>query len=411
MIEFRMPSLGADMEAGTLVEWLKKAGDSVRRGDIVAVVETQKGAIEIEIFNDGVMQTHVIEPGQKVPVGTVLALVRAPGEAPTAISPAAIAPAAPAVPAAVVQPPISPPPAPVAPSLAEGALRLRISPFAARRAAELGLDAARIVGTGPGGAITAGDVERTAQPRGAQPRGAPAPAVPSPAGAPAMRSGFDAKQMRTAVGAAMSRSKREIPHYYLSTTIDFERASVWLEAENLRRPVTERMLPAVLLVKAVAVGLGTTPEINGVWEGGEARQKAEIHVGWAISLRGGGLIAPALRNVDKQPLSELMVAMRDLVKRARSGGLRASELSDPTITITSLGDTGVEQVFGIIIPPQLAMVGFGRVVPQPVSIEGQIVTHRTIQTSLSADHRASDGHRGALFLAAINRVLQEPGKL
>ena len=401
-----MPSLGADMEAGTLVEWLKNAGDSVRRGDIVAVVETQKGAIEIEIFNDGVIQTLAVEPGQKVPVGTVLALVRAPEEAPTAIPPAAIAPPAPPVPAAIVKPPISPPPAPVAPSPAEGAPRLRISPFAARRAAELGLDAARIAGTGPGGAITAGDVERAAQPQGA-----PAPAVPSPAGAPAIRSGFDPKQMRMAVGAAMSRSKREIPHYYLSTTIDFERASVWLEAENLRRPVTERMLPAVLLVRAVAVGLGAAPELNGTWEGGEARQKAEIHVGWAISLRGGGLIAPALRNVDKQPLSELMVAMRDLVKRARSGGLRASELSDPTITITSLGDAGVDQVFGIIIPPQLAMVGFGRMVPRPVSIDGQIVTHRTIEASLSADHRASDGHRGALFLAAVNRVLQEPGKL
>ena len=400
MIEFRMPSLGADMEAGTLVEWLKQAGDSVRRGDIVAVVETQKGAIDIEIFNDGVIQTHVVEPGQKVPVGTVLALVRAPGEAPTAIPPAAIAPAV------IVRLPISPPPAPVRPSLAEGAPRLRISPFAARRAAELKLDATRIAGTGPGGAITAHDVERAAQPRGA-----PAPAVPSPAGAPAIRSGFNPKQMRMAVGAAMSRSKREIPHYYLSTTIDFERASVWLEAENLRRPVTERMLPAVLLVKAVAVGLGAAPELNGTWEGGEARHKAEIHVGWAISLRGGGLIAPALRNVDKQPLSELMGSMRDLVKRARSGGLRASELSDPTITITSLGDTGVEQVFGVIIPPQLAMVGFGRMVPRPVSIDGQIVTHRTIEASLSADHRASDGHRGALFLAAVNRVLQEPGKL
>jgi pyruvate dehydrogenase E2 component (dihydrolipoamide acetyltransferase) len=171
------------------------------------------------------------------------------------------------------------------------------------------------------------------------------------------------------------------------------------------------MLPAVLLVRAVAVGLGAAPELNGTWEGGEARQKAEIHVGWAISLRSGGLIAPALRNVDKQSLPELMVAMRDLVKRARSGGLRASELSDPTITITSLGDAGVDQVFGIIIPPQLAMVGFGRMVPRPVSIDGQIVTHRTIEASLSADHRASDGHRGALFLAAVNRVLQEPGKL
>jgi pyruvate dehydrogenase E2 component (dihydrolipoamide acetyltransferase) len=352
-----------------------------------------------------VIESVVVQPGQKVPVGTVLALIRAPTEEPTAISPAALASAAPAIPAAAVVHPPSRPLAPVPPSVAEGAPRLRISPFAARRAAELKIDVVQVVGTGLDGAITAADVERTAR----LPR--VPPTAPSPGVTPATRTGFDPKQMRVAVGAAMSRSKREIPHYYLSTKIDFERASVWLEAENLRHPVTERMLPAVLLVKAVAVALGATPELNGIWQDGQARQRPDVHVGWAISLRGGGLIAPALHNADKRSLPELMISMRDLVKRARGGGLRASELSDPTITITSLGDTGVEQVFGVIIPPQLAMVGFGRMVPRPASIDGQIVTRRTIEASLSADHRASDGHRGALFLAALNRVLQEPEKL
>ena len=403
MIEFRMPSLGADMEAGTLVEWLKKAGDAVQRGDIVAVVETQKGAIDIEIFDSGVIESLAIEPGRKVPVGTVLALVRPQGEAPAAVAaasrPPPVAAAAPVPIAPAAFKPVAPPPLEAAP-------RLRLSPFAARRAAELKVDVTQIAGTGPGGAITATDVERTASQRGAA-----GPAARPPTGAPPARAGIDPKQMRAAIAAAMSRSKREIPHYYLATQIDFERASAWLEAENARRPVTERMLPAVLLVKAVAVGLSAAPELNGIWESGAARQKTEIHIGWAIALRGGGLIAPALRNADKRSLPDLMVAMRDLVKRARSGGLRGSELSDPTITITSLGDTGVEQVFGVIIPPQLAMVGFGRMVSRPASIDGQIVTRRIIDASLSADHRASDGHRGALFLSAVNRVLQEPEKL
>lgn len=402
MIEFRMPSLGADMEAGTLVEWLKKPGDAVRRGDIVAVVETQKGAIEIEIFDEGVVESLAVEPGRKVPVGTVLAMVRADGEAPGAVPPSAPAPQPLAAPPAAV------PPAPRAfkasPPVAESAPRIRISPFAARRAAERGVDLTHIAGTGPGGAIRAADVERaTAR-----------PAVPpaGPEAVPPVRApGYDPKQMRAAIAAAMSRSKREIPHFYLSTTIDFERAAVWLEAENARRPVTERMLPAVLLVKAVALALAAAPELNGVWQDGEARLKTEIHIGWAVSLRGGGLIAPAMRDADKKSLPELMGAMRDLVKRARSGGLRASEISAPTITITSLGDTGVGQVFGVIIPPQLAMVGVGRIISRPMSYEGQIVARRVVETSLSADHRASNGHRGALFLAAVDRLLQEPEKL
>jgi pyruvate dehydrogenase E2 component (dihydrolipoamide acetyltransferase) len=405
MIEFRMPSLGADMEAGTLVEWLKRPGDAVRRGDIVAVVETQKGAIEIEIFDDGMIDSVIVEPGRKVPVGTVLALVRAPGEAPGAVGPTPVAVAAtPSMPAA----PSVARPVPLQPLVpAEIATRIRISPFAARRAAELKVDVTKLAGTGPGGAITVSDVEHAAAPCGAV-----AAVVTAPSARPSVRAGgFDARQMRAAIAAAMSRSKREIPHYYLATTIDFERASVWLEAENARRPVTKRMLPAVLLVKAVALGLRAAPELNGVWDSGEARQMAEIHIGWAIALRGGGLIAPALRDADKRSLPELMAAMRDLVSRARSGGLRASELSDPSITITSLGESGVEQVFGIIIPPQLAMVGFGRIVPRPTSVEGQIVTRRVIEASLSGDHRASDGHRGALFLAAVSRLLQEPERL
>jgi pyruvate dehydrogenase E2 component (dihydrolipoamide acetyltransferase) len=386
MADFVMPILGADMEAGTLVGWRKQAGDRVERGEIVADVETDKGAIEVEIFTSGVIERLLVEPGAKVPVGTVLAVVREDRPAPAA----ALPPTGPSPPAVTPPVPAPPPSAAVPPAAA----RVRMSPAARKRAEALGIDAASLHGTGPDGAITLEDVERAAAGQGA-----PAPAADR------------RTRMRQTIAAAMARAKREIPHFYLGTSIDMQRATTWLTEQNARRPVTERLLPAVLLVKAVALALREVPELNGVWSGGRALPSAAIHVGVAISLRGGGLIAPALHDTDRRSLDDLMQAFRDLVKRARAGTLRSSELSDPTITVTSLGEQGVETVFGIIYPPQVAILGFGRIVERPWSVEGKIVSRPIVNATLSADHRVADGHRGGLFLAALDRLLQEPERL
>ena len=217
--------------------------------------------------------------------------------------------------------------------------------------------------------------------------------------------------MRQVIAAAMSRSKRDIPHYYLSHTIDLQPAVNWLAEENLKRPITDRLLYGVLLLKAVALALREVPELNSVLEHDAIVQKSSIHVGVAINLRQGGLVAPAIHDTDQKTLGQLMREFRDLVNRARVGGLRGSELYDPTITVTSLGEQGVEAVFGIIYPPQTAIVGFGKVVERPWSINGGLLSRQVITASLSADHRVSDGHRGGLFLAAVDRLLQEPDKL
>lgn len=209
----------------------------------------------------------------------------------------------------------------------------------------------------------------------------------------------------------MTRSKREIPHYYLSTTIDMGRAMTWLKEENLKRPMADRLLYGVLLLKAVALALRQIPELNAVWKGGTAVQSQDIHVGVAISLGQGGLVAPALHHADRQSLGELMRNFQDLVKRARAGTLRGSELSDPTITVTSLGEQGIETVFGVIYPPQVALVGFGKIVERPWIVDGQAVARPVVTATLSADHRVTDGHRGGLFLAAEDRLLQEPDHL
>ena len=393
MSDFRMPSLGADMEKGTVVEWLKKPGDRIARGDVVAVIETQKGAFEVEVFEDGVLLEILAPVGTEAPVGAVLARIDS-GEA-KAVPAAAPPPAAVAPEPAAVPPPAWPSgPPPVSPP----GERLRVSPAAARRAAELGVDPRGVTGSGQGGAITLADIEAAAA------KAARAPAEKT-------RRGFDPAAMHKAIAAAMARSKREIPHYYLGLPIDMARATEWLAAENARRDVENRLLAGVLLLKATALALKDVPELNGFWIDDQPKLSVDIHVGWAISLRGGGLMAPAIHHADTRTIDELMAALRDLVIRARTARLRGSEMTDPTVTVTSLGERGAERVYGVIYPPQLAIVGFGALRPAPALVDGKVVGRPTVYATLSGDHRASDGVSGSRLLAAIDSRLQAPEAL
>jgi pyruvate dehydrogenase E2 component (dihydrolipoamide acetyltransferase) len=387
-----MPSLGADMDKGKVVEWLKQPGDHVARGDIVAVVETQKGAFEVEVFEEGTLTEILVPTGTEVPVGAVLARIEMTGPAARPTAAAAVPPPAQPV-AAGPQAALARPAA--APAAGE---RLRISPAAARRAAELGVDARGIRGSGPQGAICIADVE------------AASAAAPTPAPARERR-GFDPAAMRQAIATAMARSKREIPHYYLGQPIDLTRALDWLAGENARRDIENRLLLGVLLLKATALALRDVPELNGFWVDGAPKLSDAVHVGWAISIRGGGLMAPALHDADRKTIDQLMSALRDLVVRARTARLRGSEMTDPTVTITSLGERGAERVYGVIYPPQLGIVGFGSQ-RQVLALAGESVVGRpTIYATLSGDHRASDGVSGSRLLSAIDSRLQTPEAL
>jgi len=293
MAEFLMPALGADMETGKVVQWLVKPGDRVRRGDVVAVVETHKGAIDVEIFLEGTIE-QLAPLGEELPVGAVLAHVREDDQKQVAREQAA--------------PPAAPAPAPAPGTPAVAATRAKVSPAARRRAQALGIAPDLLHGTGPDGSVTLSDVEQAAV------RAAPSSAQAGP------RRGFDAALMRQAIASAMSRSKREIPHYYLASTIDFGAAAAWLESWNRDRTPEERILPAALLLKATAQALANVPQLNGFYADGAFRPGLGLHIGWAIALRGGGLVAPAIRDVDRKTLPELMAALRDLVQRARAGG-------------------------------------------------------------------------------------------
>jgi pyruvate dehydrogenase E2 component (dihydrolipoamide acetyltransferase) len=420
---FHMPSLGADMEAGTLIEWTKQPGEPLKKGDTIAVIETQKGAIEVEVFHDAVMGRPLIDIGEKVPVGAPMAELeplepdtpsarpaetRAPGKAATVAgrqgeqqtSEARPQPSTASEAAARA-------PQPQAPEPTAAAERHRASPAARRLAEQRGVELTAIEGTGPGGAVTLADVKAASgQPQPApQQKPKPKPNSKRTQGKP------DLAAMRQAIAAAMSRSKREIPHYYLAHDIDLTSAADWLTRRNAERPPDKRLLLGVLFIKAVALTLRDFQELNGFDRDGRFEAAEAIHVGTATAIRGGGLVAPAIHHADQLHLDALMARLRDLITRVRRGGLKASELSDPTVTVSSLGERGVDRLYGVIYPPQVAIIGFGSPRTRPWVVDGDVQPRSVVTATLAADHRHSDGHRGALFLARLAARLQEPDAL
>jgi pyruvate dehydrogenase E2 component (dihydrolipoamide acetyltransferase) len=384
MIEFRMPSLGADMDAGTLVEWVKKPGDPLQRGDIIAVVETQKGAIEIEVFDDGVLDKVLTSVGEKVPVGHVIALIRAKDEAPGPMPRAPREPAAALARPAKAAPQVAPPP-----PRAEAA-RPQITPAARRRAQELGINLSAVK-PGPAGVVGLEEVESASIAK--------------------QRPGIDFDEMRKAIAAAMARSHREIPHYYVTSTLDVSAMMRWLEEENSRRPVSARLLYAVPLMRAAALALTSTPDLNGHYEDGRFEPADHVNMGVAVAMRGGGLVAPAILDVETLGLDQLMERLRDVIGRVRGGRLRSSELSQGTVTFSNLGEDTADSILPLIYPPQVAIIGCGQIAERPWANQGTVAIRRALTVSVAGDHRVSDGRRAAQFLTRLQQLLHNPEQL
>lgn len=419
-----LPSLGADMDEASLLEWKIKPGDRVKRGQVVAVLETVKAAIDAEIWVDGVIEELLVHPDKdrKIKVGAPLARLKTD----VAVEQPAVAMAAPTHPQ---------PPSPLLPEGEGGKLkhpspsgrgrlrsgaspwggeggRMLISPAARRRMQELGLSESDLAPLDRPYGIA--DIEVVAAAQVSSGPKTMRPLIP-------LGTGSDANPttMRGQIAKAMSRSKREIPHYYLATDIDLTNALKWLRAENEKRSLDDRMLPAVLLIRAVALAVARYPNMNGFYVNNTFKPSEPIHVAMAFALREGGLIAPAIHDTDKLAVSELMKKLADLGERTRTGGLKAAEMSDPTITITSLGDLGVEEIFPIITPPQVAMIGFGMLSHKPWAVDdpatglraSKVEVREVIRATLAADHRVSDGRDGALFLSEVKDLLEQVEEL
>lgn len=425
MTEFLMPSLGADMEDGTLVEWRKKTGDTVKRGDIIAEVETQKGLIEIEVFDEGVIEKLLIKEGEKVPVGTPMALINPDGaEVETKQETASKK-------EEVKLQPIEE----KAEQKAEQKVmekstketRIRATPIAKKIAQDKGIDLSQLTGTGENGAITKDDVENAIVHKGEKPVEKLVEAEPEKTEAQPFEAELykkekqpvevkkeialtPAESIRSAVAAAMSKSNREIPHYYLEKRVDMSKAMAWMKEVNKERPIKQRLLPAALFIKAVASSLDEVSELNAIWENG-LQLKNEINIGFVVSLRTGGIIVPVIQQADSKSVGEIMEVLNDIIPRARALKLRSSELSDSTITITNIGEGSADKVFGVIYPPQVAIIGFGNITEQAFAENGMLGIRPVVDITLAGDHRATDGITGSRFLGSLNKYLQNPESL
>ncbi|HEO99111.1 MAG TPA: 2-oxo acid dehydrogenase subunit E2 [Epsilonproteobacteria bacterium] len=384
MSTFVMPSLGADMQSAVLMEWKVKEGDSVKKGDVIAEVETSKGVIEIEVFEDGIVEKVLVPEETEAKVGTPLAIIRSLDKS-TEIE----EPAGPDMAAETKEAEPSPTPdqpIPDEPDEPVEIQRVKSSPLARKKAKELGIELSSLAeGDKP---VHLAQVE-SQKVSGTTEMGG----------------------MRQAIAKAMSRSNAEIPHYYLSTSINMTAALHWLEELNKNRAIEDRILPAALLIRAVVRTLQEVPQLNGFWRDDALHLSEAVNPGIAIALRREGLITPALLNAEHMDLDGTMHALSDLITRTRSGKLRSSEITQQTITITNLGDLGVERVYGVIYPPQVALVGFGRILDTPWAEGDTLSVRKVMQATLAGDHRATDGRTGGEFLNKLDQILQTPEEL
>ncbi len=383
--DYVMPSLGADMDEGRVIEWRVATGDTVHRGDLVAVVETEKSDIDIEIWHDGIVEEFLVDVGQLVDVGTPIARLRAIGVG--------------AVPAPTAR--TTAPPADTA-----RAGRVPASPIARRLATERGIDLRTLSGTGPGGAVIEADV------LGATAIDAPpVDDMAAPRAEPIEVRRRSSDTMRSLIAERMTTANREIPHYHLARDLDVGVLESWLVDRNAARPIAERILPAACYIRAVALAAARHRELNGYWVDDHFEPADSVNVAMAISLRRGGLVTPQIERADERSLDEVMAALGELVAAARAGNLRASWMTGATITITHLGDTGADLVHGVISPPQVALVGFGRSRDRPWAIDGDVVVRPIVTTTLAADHRATDGAIGSRFVATLAQLIDRPEEL
>jgi pyruvate dehydrogenase E2 component (dihydrolipoamide acetyltransferase) len=462
---FSMPSLGADMTDGVITEWLVAPGDEVTRGQIVVIVETDKSDIEVEIFEAGVIDELIVPEGERVAVGTPIARLRAvdgepspetgAGEATAPeltagddMVPDATTPDAPHPVTAAAIPGVSGPgvsgPGVSGPGVSGPGVSGITSPLVRHLAEELHVDMAVVHGSGPGGRVHRDDVLAASRhadtvpvtprarilaaqfdvdlhqvkPAGAVITGddvlahssAPGASTTTPTPAPARNvasaqpAAVDPK--RRAIASLMTTSWSEIPHYHVGTRIDVGDPLARLREVNEHRPVTERILPAALLLYAVARAARAVPQLNGWWVDGAFVQAESVDLGVVVSLRGGGIIVPTITRADERSADDIMVQLAGLVGRARANKLRSSDVSRASLTVTNLGDLGAEVVYGVIHPPQVALVGLGAIHDEPWAHDGMVGVRPVVHATLSGDHRAADGLVGATFLSKFNAALR-----
>jgi pyruvate dehydrogenase E2 component (dihydrolipoamide acetyltransferase) len=438
-----MPKLSEAMETGKVIQWLKKEGEPVKGGDVIAEIETDKANVELEAFGSGVLRKIVVAPGGQVPVGELIGVIADPADDISSVSHTSAAPALRTPTPSSASSPASTPTAPAVglpametyrsspetsrliPLAAAAAAspaaavptegRVKASPLAKKIAGQTGVDLRLLHGSGPGGRIVRRDVEAAL----ATPPSVPAAAAvaPVPARAPFVvppRTGAEYEDVplspiRALIAKRMPLSKAPVPHFYVTSEVAMDRA--WDLREELNALEGQPKISVTdMIVRACALALLKNPGVNAAFQGQGIRIHHRAHIGIAVALPQG-LITPVLRDCDVKPLGQIAVEARDLAERARGGKLRASEMSGATFSISNLGMFDVDEFSAIINPPEGAIVAVGSVTQAPVVEDGAIRVGRRMKLTLSCDHRVMDGAMGARFLQDVKRLLQEPLRL
>jgi pyruvate dehydrogenase E2 component (dihydrolipoamide acetyltransferase) len=410
-----MEALSPTMEEGQLVRWLKAEGDAVSNGDILAEVETDKATMELVARGDGVLRKILLAAGGTAPVGSVIGVIAAAGEdvsglegagggaaaAPPAGGPAPAKASGPAVAPAAAGP--TPAPAPAA----EAGGRVKASPLARRLADDLGVDLARVEGSGPGGRVVKRDVEAARE-------GAPAPAPAGITALAAPESEYEdvpVSQMRKTIAKRLVESIGPIPHFFLTVDVDMGRViearrsiNAWLEKQGEKISLND------IVLKAVAAALRKHPDCNAQWHGTHVRRFGAVHLGVAVAIEDG-LITPVVKNAHLKGIAQIAREVRELAARGREKRLMPDEYTGSTFSVSNLGMFGIHEFTAIINPPEAGILAIGGVEETPVVVDGQVVVRPRMRVTMSCDHRVIDGAQGSRFLATLKAMLEEPATI
>jgi pyruvate dehydrogenase E2 component (dihydrolipoamide acetyltransferase) len=433
-IAIEMPKLSDTMTEGTLVKWIKKVGDTVAVGDVLAEVETDKATMEMEAFDEGVLSEIYVKDGEKVEIGQKLALLVDRDEKPASSG------TKPPQPGPGVEPPTGKQGAEPATEAAQettkpygtdaetrsaqeadaqgdttkaaGGARIKASPLARKIAAELGVDLSRLQGSGPSGRIVRDDVVAAGKTTTAKKNATvpPAPVAPPPVPAAAAEQRIPLSGMRKTIAARLLQSKTSIPHFYLQAEIDVEPLIILRQQINAATEAAGlgKLTVNDFILKATAIAATRVPLANAAFDGDSIIQFGSVQLACAVAVEEG-LVTPVIPEAEKKTLGQISAAIKDLAARARSKKLKPEEYQGGTITVSNLGAYGVEQFFAIINPPQAVIVSVGTIVKKPViNAAGQVVPGQRIILGISCDHRVVDGAVGAQFLGELKKLLETP---
>ncbi len=394
-----MEALSPTMEEGRVISWLKSEGDEVATGDVLAEVETDKAVMELQARADGVLRRVLAPEGATVEVGKVVAVIAAADEDITGLvaeagdtTAASAAPPAPAASAA--------PATPATP--AATAARIKASPLARRMATERGLDLSVVAGSGPGGRIIRRDVEAA--------KAVPHPTVaPAPAPAQGPAEGYEdvvPSQLRKTIARRLALSLGPIPHFFLTTDVDMERAGEARSALNALGD-EQRISFNDIIIKVIAMALQQHRECNAWWQDDHVRYFNEVHIGMAVAI-DDGLITPVIRNAERKSLREIATESRELAERARARKLMPEDYTGGTFSVSNLGMFGIDEFTAIINPPEAGIIAVGSITEKPVVMNGELAARKRMRLTMSCDHRVIDGATGARFLQTVRRMLENP---